>query len=89
MEKITLDYPVEIGGEKTKELTMRRCKVRDQKAAGKAGNTDEEKETILFANLCSVTPEFLDELDMLDYQKVQETYESFLSPGKKSKVPAD
>lgn len=86
---IKLDYPVTVEGTEYKELTMRRPKVKDQKAADKASGSDADKETMLFANLCEVPPAVIDELDMLDYGKVQKEYSGFLSPnGKKSGQPA-
>lgn len=84
MPKIELDYPITINGKEVNALQMRRCKVGDQKAASRVGKTDEQRETILFANLCEINPEALDELDMLDYQKLQKTYNDFLSPGENS-----
>jgi len=87
MKDIDLDYPIPGDGGTIKQLTMRRCKVRDQKVAGRTGKTDEERETILFANLCSVKPDVIDELDMVDYQKLQETYNSFLSPAQQKSEP--
>lgn len=81
---IELDFPVTVDGQEHKTLTMRRAKVGDQKAAEKSATSDAEVETILFANLCEVPPEVIDELDMFDYGKVQEKYKGFLSgPGKK------
>jgi hypothetical protein len=83
MEKIDLDYPVTVGGKEIKQLTMRRPKVIDQKVANKSAASDADRETVLFANLCGVESAVMDELDMLDYQKVQETYTGFLSPAQK------
>ncbi|GFM34024.1 phage tail assembly protein [Desulfovibrio subterraneus] len=77
--KITLDYPVEMMGETVTELSIRRVKVRDQVIAAKAGGTNQDKEVRLFANLCEVSPQVIEELDMVDYRKVQEIYDGFLS----------
>jgi hypothetical protein len=77
--KITLDYPVEMKGETVTELSIRRVKVRDQVVAAKAGGTNQDKEVRLFANLCEVSPQVIEELDMVDYRKVQEIYDGFLS----------
>lgn len=86
---IELDFPVTVGGQEYKSLTMRRPKVRDQKAAEKGAASDADAETMLFANLCDVPPEVIDELDMLDYAKVQKEYKGFLSgTGKRSAPPA-
>lgn len=79
MPEIVLDYPVTVAGKEHKTLTMRRPKVKDQKAAQKMGGSDDEREIMLFANLCDVTPDVIDELDMADYGAVQETYSGFLS----------
>ncbi|WP_320169943.1 phage tail assembly protein [Maridesulfovibrio sp.] len=79
MEPITLDYPVDFGGVEIKELNMRRAKVRDQKAARKSTKNDADYESVLFANLCEVSPDLIDDLDMKDYKKLQEKYKGFLS----------
>ncbi|MFI0413085.1 MAG: phage tail assembly protein [Candidatus Thiodiazotropha sp.] len=78
-DTIELDYPVDFKGNKYTALTMRRPKVRDQLAADKAGVTQAERETALFGNLCDVPPGVIGELDMKDYGRLQERYESFLS----------
>jgi hypothetical protein len=79
MTEIVLDHPVTVDGKEYTVLFMRRPKVKDQKAAQKMGASDDERETMLFANLCGVTPDVIDELDMADYGAVQETYSGFLS----------
>jgi hypothetical protein len=73
---ITLKFPLENG---TKGLTLRRPKVRDMLASEKAKGSDGEKEVVLFANLCEVTPEEIGALDMIDYKQLQEAYQNFLS----------
>lgn len=78
MKKIKLQYPVEADGQKIDELNMRRPKVRDMLNA-ETGGTDGEKEMRLFANLCDVAPDTIEQLDMADYLAVQEVYTGFLS----------
>ncbi|GAB6176908.1 hypothetical protein JCM16814_35050 [Desulfobaculum senezii] len=78
MERITLEYPVQYKGQKLETLNMRRPKVRDQIAVQRAG-TDVEQELRLFANLCEVSPEVLEGMDLKDYTKLQEVYRDFLS----------
>ena len=78
MQKITLQFPVEIGGAKITELAMRRSKVKDRLAVSKMQGTDADKEIRLFANLCEVEPSVIEELDELDYKKLQEVFTSFL-----------
>lgn len=77
--KITLDYPVKDKDQAVTSLTMRRMKVRDQVTVSKQGGTNAEQEVRLFANLCEVSTQVIEELDIKDYGKLQETYKGFLS----------
>ena len=79
MNTVTLKHPVDLNGEKTKTLTMRRPKVKDQLAADKGMSSSAEKEIRLFANLCEVAPPVIEELDLADYKQLQEAYTGFLS----------
>jgi hypothetical protein len=90
MKQIDLDHSVAVEGQTYAVLTMRRPKVKDQKAAQKMAKTADEQETLLFANLCDVPPAVIDELDMADYGELQRTYEGFLSrrPANSEKQPA-
>lgn len=73
---IKLDYPVTVEGQEYKQLEMRRCKVKDRRLADKQP-TDADKEITLIANLCEVPPGVLDELDAIDYAKLQGTLTGF------------
>ncbi len=77
MQKIKLQYPVVVDGTEHNELTMRRSKVKDRLAVASMKGSDEEKEIRLFANLCEVSPEVMQELDEVDYAAVQKVYMSF------------
>ncbi|ODC01210.1 hypothetical protein A3197_01620 [Candidatus Thiodiazotropha endoloripes] len=77
--RLELDYPVTVKAAEYKTLKMRRPKVKDQLVAERGGVTQAERETVLFANLCDVSPEVIEELDMKDYAKLQERYEGFLA----------
>ena len=79
MTTIKLKHPIKVDGVEIQELTMRRPKVRDQIAAEKGGGSDAEKELRMFANLCEITPQSLEEMDMVDYKALQEAYVDFLS----------
>ncbi|MBU1001910.1 MAG: phage tail assembly protein [Proteobacteria bacterium] len=79
MEKITLEYPVENNGKNYSELSMRRPVLRDMLVAEKKGGSDLQKESVTFSNLCEVTPEVIQALDMKDYKKLQAVYTGFLS----------
>lgn len=78
MTKIELTYPIEIAGAKISTISMRRPKVKDQLVSEKAGPTSAEKEVRLFCNLCEVSPEVIQELDMVDYLQLQKAYTAFL-----------
>lgn len=85
-ETIELLFPLETGISK---LTMRRPKVRDIRAASQVGGGDVEVEIAMFANLCEVAPEDINNMDMADYGAIQKVYKSFLSGRKKtSESPA-
>ena len=79
---VTLKHPVEIDGATIETLTIRRPLVRDLRAAQRragAGAPDAEVEVALLSNLCEVTPETLDAMDLADYLELQREYERFLS----------
>ena len=80
MTTIKLKHPLTVEGAGVTELNLRRPKVRDVRAADKAGGSDAEREVRLFANLCEVTPSTIEEMDMADYLKLQKAYQDFLSP---------
>lgn len=75
---IPLDYPIEIDGVEVKNLKMRRPKVRDMITSTKGHGGNEEKEVKLFANLCEVTEKNINELDLIDYKKLQDQFNDFL-----------
>ena len=77
-EVIKLGVPVVHDGHTYSELTMRRCKVKDRKAAQKQWNSDEDRETGLIANLCEIPVAVIDELDAVDYNEVTKVLRSFL-----------
>ena len=76
---LKLIYPVTASGIETTTLTMRRPKVRDMLIGEKKGQSDAEREIHVFANLCEVTPDLIQELDMVDYAELQKSYQDFLS----------
>ncbi len=63
-------------------ITIRRPRIKDQRAAEKITGDDADKEISLFAGLCGISPESIEELDMADYGELQDAYQSFLTkPG--------
>lgn len=77
-EEIKLEHPIEVDGRTIESINVRRLKVRDQVAASKKKGTEAEVEVHLFANLCELTPANIEELDMVDYRKIQDIYTGFL-----------
>ncbi|CAN0626426.1 Phage tail assembly protein [Burkholderia multivorans] len=80
MDKVTieLNYPIKLNGVECDKFTMRRPKVRDMRGAQKlAPNDREQQELILFASLADVSPDDLEDMDLGDYERVQDAYYSF------------
>jgi len=78
MHNIKLKYPIESDGTNIADLNMRRSKVKDRLIVAKMKNSsDEEKEIRLFANLCEVAPNIIEELDESDYANLQNAYMDF------------
>jgi hypothetical protein len=74
--EIKLAHPVIVDGTEYAVLNMRRCKVKDRRLAAKQ-KSDEDREITLIANLCEVPPSVIDELDTVDYSKLQEVLTGF------------
>ena len=78
MQNIKLNYPIESDGTTIADLNMRRSKVKDRLIVAKMKNSsDEEKEIRLFANLCEIAPNIIEELDESDYANLQKAYMDF------------
>ena len=78
MQNIKLNYPIESDGTNITDFNMRRSKVKDRLLVAKMKNSsDEEKEIRLFANLCEVAPNIIEELDESDYANLQKAYMDF------------
>lgn len=75
---ITLNAGIEIDGVKTKTLTMRAPKVKDQRAADKLAGDNSDRELFVFGNLCGIAPSDFDEMDLDDYVRVQVAYSNFI-----------
>ncbi|KZN57596.1 hypothetical protein N473_06845 [Pseudoalteromonas luteoviolacea CPMOR-1] len=77
-ETIKLHYPVEYQGETINELQMRRPKFKDQLRIQSMKLDEVQSEQRMFADLCGQAPDMLEELDLSDYQQIQETFKGFL-----------
>lgn len=75
---IELEFPITVSGAKVSVLSMRRANVGDVLAANRIKD-EIEREIVLFANLCQLTPDDVRALDLKDYQKLQEAFRSFTS----------
>ncbi len=76
--KLDLKYPLSDGGSEINSVTLRRPKVRDMLTSDNAGVSDAQKEVTLFANLCDLTPELIEGMDIKDYKALQLAYADFL-----------
>lgn len=80
MQAITLLVPVTIAETTYSTLNIRRPKVRDRLAVERIKKTDAEKEIAMIANLAEVEVAVIEELDLADYNKVQQVLQDFLQP---------
>ncbi len=78
-EVVKLQYPITVDGQEVTEIALRRPKVRDMLAVEKLEGSDGARELRLLANLAELPPETLEELDVADYQALQQVYAGFLS----------
>ena len=75
---IPLAHPINTPAGQVTRITMRRAKVRDLRRMKDYGKDDADQEIGLMARLCGMTAEDFDELDAVDYRKLQETFRGFL-----------
>ena len=79
---IALRHPIDVGGAKVDQVTMRRPLVGDFRAAQRSagpGAPAADVEIALFSHLCELAPQEWDKMDLGDYYGVQEAYQGFLS----------
>ena len=76
-ETVTLEFPVMFKNTEITALSFRRPKVKDQMIADKQNKADADKEIHLMALLGEVEPELIQELDMADYEQVQQVLVGF------------
>ena len=68
-------YPTELNSVKTDRITLRAPTVRDVRTAQATfGNDAEKREMQLFASLAEVGVTDLEDLKLLDYQRIQDGY---------------
>lgn len=81
---IPLQFPIKIEGAEVKVLRVRRPKVGDLRAVRSQakGMDDFEVSRLLAANLCEISPEAIDQLDVADYKALEDLVEGWLNPSK-------
>ena len=72
--EISLDFPVQLPDRILDRVVMRRPKLSDLLAAPIRDTSDLDGEMRLYARLCDLVPDELQELDMADYEKIQKQY---------------
>ena len=80
--EITLDFPVQLADRKLEKVVMRRPRLSDLLAAPIRDLNDLDGEMRLYARLCNLVPDEIQELDMADYGKIQEQYLLFRGEAK-------
>ena len=76
-ETVTLEFPVMFKNTEITALSFRRPKVKDQMIADKQNKDNADKEIHLMALLAEVEPALIQELDMADYEQVQQVIVGF------------
>lgn len=73
--EIRLDHSIEVAGNTISGLTMRLPKVRDLKAARRCKGDSLDQDVLLYANLCEVEQKTIEELAIVDWDRLNEAYE--------------
>ena len=74
MEVIKLTAPVTLNNITYDELKICRPKMRDRLAVERMKKTDAEKEIAMIANLAEVDIAVIEELNLADYGKIQQSF---------------
>lgn len=83
--RVNLKFPITSGDGRTlTELTLRRLKRKDLKAAAKFSPSEVDQETFLFALATGQTMEDIDELDLVDNKALAEGFRAMAGTGEDS-----
>ncbi len=75
---VKLDFPVMQAGVELPLLTMRRPRIKDSvRALKRKAASDSERQILLYADLCMVGPEVLEDLDANDYRRLDAAHAAF------------
>ncbi len=77
---IDLEYSVEVDGVQVSALAMRRPTVADQLAFEEGKGTEAKRTVVMMAALCDVPPSTIQQLDIVDFQKVAAVLAGFTGP---------
>ncbi|MGH0004059.1 phage tail assembly protein [Pseudovibrio ascidiaceicola] len=87
-KRITLDYPIKVGGENCSHLNLRRVKLKDIREMNSI--TGDFEKALLLASRIIATPggdslsmDDVGEIDPTDFEKIQAEIENFLETGQK------
>lgn len=75
---IPLKFPIQSGGNRIEQLTMRRGTRKDMKDAHKYSPDEADQEDFLFSRLCGVTLEDIDALDLADSKALQDAFRAMV-----------
>jgi len=75
--EIVLNFPVLVDAVEYKSLTMRRPKTKDSLVAASFKGSDSKRGIMLFANLCDVSPDVIEELDEVDADALGDQLQAF------------
>ncbi|MEI8631411.1 phage tail assembly protein [Vibrio sp. PP-XX7] len=88
-QQVKLIYPVFIGETEVTSLSIRRPRVRDQLVADKQNKDNADKEVHLMSLLAEVEKDVILQLDMEDYEEVQNTIMGFRKKGSESATSSE
>lgn len=79
--QVTIDLiiPIKVAGAETKQLTVRRPTVGDRLIVEEGNDSEAKKEVAFLSNLCGLAPDEFRQIDLADYQEVQEVVGNFTS----------
>ena len=76
---VPLKYPVTVDGHAYAELVMRRATKRDDLNVRRAKGDPADQEIRMFANLCEIAPDVVEELDLGDYLAIQTAFKEMFA----------
>ena len=87
-ETISLEYPIEANGVTVNSLNLRRPTIGDLLKSAADGRSNREAEIHLFADLCGISPEDIQRIDLKDFFKLQEALGKMRGTSRKSSAKA-